>query len=267
MRRVAFSQFTSLFVWLIVLSPPFPSDLHAATEIGVVELEGESFTEDPAASRRLFSLIEKAGTGKGGEILEIEGGVFDPDNERAIEKSFRLATETYDLLDRKKLPLRYDIYLSATRVGKGEVKQKARVRLTIHADRFEKVGVGRMIPSSPVGSSTPPVAPRPQPEPPPPPPVSVVVDPSGSGSVQTPVTGRQKQLSAEEIRELDERVTRDQSRRAQELIERAKAKAAERQRRRALEEKRQAERLEAERREAERSARDTKGTGSREVSP
>jgi len=239
-----------LFGLLLILLLPVP-DVRAARELGVVTVENDSLSQDKNAVRRIFALLDTAQKNHNGKILEIEGGVYDPDPATRVERSFRLAREVYMLIEGSRKRYGFDIYISAARLeqpgGKGG---GGRVRLVIHDERFDKVGVGR-VETLPPSSRPSPGAPA-TPPPPPSSRVSVGVDQHSPPPQYIP-PGYAPQLSPEEIREIDERMTRDQSRRAQELIERAKSKAAERQRRRALEEKREAEQLQQKRREAERS--------------
>lgn len=244
-RRLFLRLQSLLFTFSLILVTMGPI---WAREVGVVTLEGDSLSADKNGARKIISLLEREKKGGAGKILEIEGGVYDSDPARAVERSYRLASEAYSLIEESRKNFAFDIYISAARLDESG-KGRGRIRILLHDDRFEKIGVGTTVPqpavpqSPPPGLAAPSQAAAPQ--------VSVPTDSSPPGFIP-PARGRQ--LTPEELREIDERTTSEQARRAQELIERAKIKAAERQRRRLLEESREAERLRREQRDAERSA-------------
>ncbi|GAB4301654.1 MAG: hypothetical protein Fur0034_15650 [Desulfuromonadia bacterium] len=245
-RRLFLPLQSLLFTFFLIL---VTTGLIWAREVGVVTLEGESLSADKNGARKIISLLEREKKGGAGKILEIEGGVYDSDPARAVERSYRLASEAYSLIEESRKNFEFDIYISATRMDESG-KGRGRIRILLHDDRFEKIGVGTTVlqpavpQSPPPGLAAPSQAAAPQ--------VSVPTDSSPPSGFIPPARGRQ--LTPEELREIDERTTSEQARRAQELIDRAKIKAAERQRRRLLEESREAERLKREQRDAERSA-------------
>jgi hypothetical protein len=174
-------------------------------------------------------------------LIEIEGVYPDDKIEEYFNKSFFLAMEAEGYI-RDTLGVNQDYYLSAR--SRNELKAtKPLIRIVLHTGTFEKQPVGsaeastlpaKSVPlSAPVGQSV--SVPQPQ--------VTPIIPFGGVGQN----LGDYQQIEpVPDSGPIDERLVAEQAIRAQSLIEQTKAKAAERDRKRMIEEKAAAERTNVE---------------------
>jgi hypothetical protein len=219
-----------------------PVDKEITSVVGEVVVGSGSLKGDARARKEIESIARRLAKLPGLSMIEIEGaypsalreeagtGSSTRAREEYFSKSFFLAMEVEGYL-RETLGSNQDFYLSA-RSQNEHAGTKPLVRIVLHSGSFvnQPLAVGESVPAQPAhvsgttaGQSIPS---RPQVTP------TIGLDGTGQqiGQVQRFDPGY-------DTGPIDERLVAEQARRASQLIEQTKAKAAERDRRRAAEEK------------------------------
>jgi len=219
-----------------------PGGQEVTSVVGEVVVSTGSLKTDSKAKKELESIARRLAKIPGQKMIEIEGAypsasgsknaaVAAPESrEEYFSKSFLLAMEVEGYI-RGTLGVQQDYYLSA-RSQKEHSGSKPLVRIVLHTGNYEKQALDnpatmtpQMQPASAVATQPAPLRPQ----------VTPTIGLDGTGQQVGQI--QQFDPAAYDTGPIDERLVAEQARRATQLIEQTKAKAAERDRRRAAEEK------------------------------
>jgi hypothetical protein len=235
------SFFLSMLISLAIALSAALSEEYVSV-VGEVVISAGSLKSDTKAKKEIEAIARKLAKLPGQKMIEIEGAyprasgtgsttTTSPETmEEYFSRSFFLAMEAEEYI-RGTLGVQQDYYLSARSMNK-QTGAKPHIRIVLHSGTFEKQPFG-VAESTPVATSAP-SAPSTGQQLPSRPQVTPTIGVGGSAQQSGQIPRFEPVYDTGPI---DERLVAEQARRAAQLIEQTKLRAAERERRRAAEEK------------------------------